>query len=87
MPNQFFVSLRLFNWMTWIAPNNFNLAVVTGSYGGMGFNPISSFDPNVSGMETMNSPFFAQLQQYIMRLFGGVIILIMYYKNAFWGAY
>ncbi|CAH0047781.1 unnamed protein product [Clonostachys solani] len=87
IPNQFFVSLRLFNWMTWIAPNNFNLAVVTGSYGGMGYNPISTFDPNVSGMETMNSPFFAQLQQYIMRLFSGVIILIMYYKNAFWGAY
>ena len=58
-PNQFFQALRMFNWMTWIAPNNFNLATVTGSWGGMGFNPISTFDPNFSGANTMNSPFFA----------------------------
>ena len=58
-PNQFFQALRLFNWMTWIAPNNFNLAVVTGSYGGMGFNPWSTWDPNASGSAAMNSPFFA----------------------------
>jgi hypothetical protein len=59
IPNQFFGALRIFSWMTWIAPNNVNLAVVTGSYGGMGFNPWSSFDPNVSGSQAMNSPFFA----------------------------
>ncbi|KAK8090489.1 OPT-domain-containing protein [Apiospora hydei] len=87
IPNQFFVSLRLFNWMTWISPSNFNLATVTGSYGGMGFNPFSSWDPNVSGKDAMNSPFFAQLQQYVMRALSGLIILIMYYKNAFWAAY
>ncbi|KAK7908880.1 hypothetical protein PG985_016183 [Apiospora marii] len=87
VPNQFFVSLRLFNWMTWIAPNNFNLATVTGSYGGMGFNPFSTWDPNVSGKDAMNSPFFAQLQQYVMRALSGLVILIMYYRNAFWAAY
>jgi len=59
LPNQFFQALRLFNWMTWISPNNVNLAVITGSYGGMGFNPFSSWDPNASGSATMNSPFFA----------------------------
>lgn len=59
IPNEFFGALRMFNWMTWIAPNNINLAVVTGSYGGMGFNPLSSWDPNVSGVTAMNSPFFA----------------------------
>jgi OPT oligopeptide transporter protein len=58
-PDQFFQALRLFNWMTWISPSNVNLAVVTGSYGGMGFNPWSSWDPNVSGSTAMNSPFFA----------------------------
>ena len=87
IPNQFFVGLRLCNWMTWIAPNNFNLAAITGSYGGMGFNPLSSWDPNVYGKETMDSPFFAQLQQYVMRLFAGIVIIIMYYTNAFWSAY
>ena len=59
LPNEFFQALRLFNWMTWISPNNFNLAVVTGSYGGMGFNPWSSWDPNIAGNLTMSSPFFA----------------------------
>lgn len=59
IPDQFFEALRLFNWMTWISPNNVNLAVVTGSYGGMGFNPWSSWDPNTSGSSAMQSPFFA----------------------------
>jgi hypothetical protein len=59
IPNEFFSAVRLFNWMTWIAPSNVNLAVVTGSYGGLGFNPISTWDPNVSGSTAMNSPFFA----------------------------
>ena len=59
IPDEFFQALRLFNWMTWIAPTNKNLAIVTGSYGGMGFNPWSSWDPNTSGSTVMNSPFFA----------------------------
>jgi len=40
------------NWMTWIAPNNFALANITGSYGGMGFNPISTLDWNTAGSGT-----------------------------------
>ncbi|KAK2593332.1 hypothetical protein QQS21_008975 [Conoideocrella luteorostrata] len=87
VPNKLFQALRLFNWMTWISPNNFNLAAITGSYGGMGFNPWSSWDPNVSGVNVMNSPFFAQLQQYVMRVAAGLVIIIMYYKNAMWSAY
>jgi hypothetical protein len=59
IPNQFFGAVRMFSWMTWISPSNTNLAVVTGSYGGMGFNPWSSWDPNVSGSTAMNAPFFA----------------------------
>jgi hypothetical protein len=30
VPNTLFTAIRSFNWMTWIAPNNFNLAMVTG---------------------------------------------------------
>jgi hypothetical protein len=59
IPNRFFGALRLFNWMTWISPNNVDLAVVTGSYGGMGINPFSSWDPNTSGSAAMSAPFFA----------------------------
>lgn len=35
-----------FNWMTWIAPSNVNLAAITGSYSGLGLNPIPTFDWN-----------------------------------------
>ncbi|PVH72848.1 oligopeptide transporter 2 [Cadophora sp. DSE1049] len=87
IPNKFFQALRLFNWMTWISPKNKNLAIVTGSYGGMGFNPFSSWDPNASGSTAMNAPFFAQLQQYCMRVIAGLVILIMYYTNMSWAAY
>jgi len=91
IPNLIFGAIRNFNWMTWIAPNNFNLAVVTGSYGGFGFNPISSLDPSTFGFlgggQGMTAPFFAQLQQYILRVFGGIVILAMYYSNAMWTAF
>ncbi|ORX38167.1 OPT oligopeptide transporter protein-domain-containing protein [Kockovaella imperatae] len=87
IPNQFFGALRIFNWMTWIAPNNIKLAVVTGGYGGMGFNPISTFDPLTSGSGAMNVPFFAQFQQFVMRVISGVIIIILYFANVSWGGY
>jgi hypothetical protein len=73
--------------MTWIATNNMNLAVATGSYGGMGFNPWSTWDPNASGTNTMVAPFFAQLQQYVMRVIAGIIIIIMYYTNVSWASF
>lgn len=56
IPNQWFVALRLFSWMSWISPQNKNLAIVTGSYGGMGFNPFSSFDPVVSACDRYKLP-------------------------------
>ena len=67
IPNLVFGAIRNFNWMTWIAPRNFNLAVVTGGFGGFGFNPISSLDISTFGFlgagQGMTAPFFAQLQQ------------------------
>lgn len=44
LPTYLFQILNTFNWMTWIKPNNFDLAMVTGSLGGVGINPIASFD-------------------------------------------
>ncbi|KAJ6571281.1 OPT-domain-containing protein [Mycena capillaripes] len=45
-PDFIFQALSYFNWMTWIAPNNVNLAAITGSISGLGFNPIPTFDWN-----------------------------------------
>lgn len=87
VPNTLFTALRLFNWMTWIAPNNFTLGMITGSYGGMGFNPWSTFDWNVAGSGALVTPFFSYVQQYAARVLSGLIIIAMYWKNAYWSAY
>ena len=87
VPNFLFQALRGFNWMTWIAPENFNLAAVTGFYGGMGFNPWATFDYNVSGSNALTTPFFAMFQSTIGMAIGGIIILGMSYSNMYWTAF
>ena len=49
VPNTLFTALHGFNWMCWIAPTNYNLNMITGFYGGMGFSPLTTFDWNVAG--------------------------------------
>lgn len=46
-PGYLFSALSTFNWITWIAPNNLNLAIITGSVCGLGLNPLPTFDWNV----------------------------------------
>lgn len=89
IPDVLFNALSYFAWMTWIAPNNFNLAVVTGSQFGLAFNPISSFDWNVFATYSfpITYPFFSYFQQYIGMTIGGLIILAIYYSNNKWTAY
>ncbi len=87
IPNFLFTALHGFNWMTWIAPNNFNLGMVTGFYGGMGFNPWATFDWNVAGTGMLGTPFFSAIQQYGARVLSGLIIIAMYYSNFYWSAY
>ena len=73
--------------MTWISPKNFNLAVVTGFYGGMGFNPLATFDWNVSGSGKLTTPFWSTIQSLFGQVTAGLIILAMYYTNMYWSAY
>ena len=60
VPDYLFQALSTFNWMTWIKPDNQNLAVVTGSVGGLGLNPITTFDWNYfsSMLQPLQVPFF-----------------------------
>lgn len=58
IPNLVFRGLRAFNWMTWIAPQNFALAAVTGFYGGLGFNPFATFEWTVAGTGALITPWF-----------------------------
>lgn len=36
LPGYLFTALSTFNWMTWIAPNNLTLVILTGSSLGLG---------------------------------------------------
>lgn len=84
IPNYVFRALSTFNWMTWIAPQNLTLAILTGSNLGLGlFNPITTFDWNIatSSFAALSMPFFAVAQQYVGALIGACVILAMYYSN------
>ncbi|CAK7898061.1 oligopeptide transporter 2 [[Candida] anglica] len=84
-PNYLFQALSTFNWMTWIAPQNFNLAMITGSISGMGVNPIPSFDVNVL---TMNGPlvvpFYTQASTFAGMVLSFFIIIGIWKSNNKW---
>jgi OPT family oligopeptide transporter len=90
LPGYLFTALSTFNWMTWIAPQNFTLAILTGSSLGLGlFNPITTFDWNVatSSYAALAAPFFSTCHMYVGSLLGGLIILSIYYSNMYDSAY
>ncbi len=87
IPNYIFQALRSFNWMTWIAPHHFALNMITGFWGGMGYNPWPTFDWNVAGSDILVTPFFSSVQQYAARVISGLIIIAMYWRNTYWAAY
>ncbi|KAI1333731.1 OPT oligopeptide transporter protein-domain-containing protein [Xylariaceae sp. FL0016] len=89
-PGYIFTALSTFNWMTWIAPQNVTLALITGSSLGLGlFNPVTTFDWNVatSSYAALAQPFFATCTMYFGSILGGFIILGIYYANMYNTAY
>ncbi|KAG5373339.1 Sexual differentiation process protein [Yarrowia sp. C11] len=89
VPNYLMQFLQTFNWMTWIAPGNKDLAVVTGSIAGLGFNPIPTFDWNqaVANIAPITLPLYTSLIIYAGTFFGGLVILAVYYSNNSWSAH
>ncbi|KAK9448833.1 OPT oligopeptide transporter protein-domain-containing protein [Limtongia smithiae] len=82
LPDFLFQALSIFNWMTWIAPENKTLAIVTGSKLGMGFNPLATFDwATINYSTPLAKPFFSTLNQYIGAVGSGLLILALYWKN------
>ncbi len=76
--------------MTWIAPNNITLAILTGSSLGLGlFNPLTTFDWNVatSSYAALSQPFFSTCTMYFGSILGGLVILAIYYSNMYNTAY
>ncbi|KAK7203960.1 OPT oligopeptide transporter protein-domain-containing protein [Myxozyma melibiosi] len=88
IPDYLFKALSYFNWMTWIAPQNKTLAIVTGSYIGLGFNPITTFDWSIINYTVpLTVPFFSLVNRYIGSLIGAFLMLGFYWKNYKWTAY
>lgn len=89
VPNYLMNFLQTFNWMTWIAPNNADLAIVTGSVNGLGFNPIPTFDWNqaTASLTPITLPLYTSVLGYAGTFFGGLVILALYYSNNSWTGY
>ncbi|VVT54355.1 uncharacterized protein SAPINGB_P004034 [Magnusiomyces paraingens] len=89
VPNYLFTALSTFSWMTWIAPNNYNLATITGSLSGLGINPIPTFDWTVINYNNpLMLPFYAFVSQYIGVIISGcVLIPALFWTNYKWTAF
>lgn len=90
LPGYLFTALSTFNWMTWIAPENLTLAILTGSSLGLGlFNPITTFDWNIatSSFAALANPFFATATEWCSAWLGAAVILAIFYNNMNHSAY
>ncbi|KAG5360977.1 Oligopeptide transporter 2 [Yarrowia sp. B02] len=85
-PSYIFGALSNFNWMTWIAPDNVNLALITG-FNGMAINPIPTFDWTYIGAGSVVTPWWSIVNNLIGVLIGTFCILGVYYSNVRWTAY
>ncbi|KAH9938951.1 OPT-domain-containing protein [Epithele typhae] len=88
-PNYIMAFLSYFNWMTWIAPNNVLLGAVAGSVGGLGLNPIPTFDYNqltVIG-NPLISPYFTTVNIFLGALVTMPIVLAIWVSNVWFTGY
>ncbi|KAK9352983.1 oligopeptide transporter [Lipomyces doorenjongii] len=88
-PDYLFQGLSTFNWLSWIAPKNFNLALITGSVLGLGINPWPTFDWNMASSlsSPLVTPFYSHVNQYIGTFISAFIILGIYMTNYKYTAY
>ncbi|GMM37617.1 hypothetical protein DASC09_049420 [Saccharomycopsis crataegensis] len=88
LPDYLFTALSTFNWTTWIAPQNFNLAAITGSVTGLGLNPWSTFDWNVLSFNApLATPFYTQVNFISGSIICFFCIVGVYYSNYKWTGY
>lgn len=88
-PNYIFAGLSYFSWMTWIAPDNANLSVVTGAYSGLSLNPFPTWDWNVFTyfVDPLMVPFFTTFNMFCGAIVTMFIVLGFYYGNVYNSAY
>lgn len=85
IPGYLFQALSTFNWISWIKPDNFNLATITGSVSGLGVNPITTFDWNIIDSNSpLVLPFYNQVNNYAGIVLAFFCIVGLYYSNYKW---
>lgn len=84
-PNYIFSVLTYFSWMTWIAPDNVKLTILTGFQNGLGmFNPLPTFDWNVmlfDQVDPLMVPFFSTINRTVGMFIFGFVIMAIYFTN------
>ena len=88
-PSYLIQAMSYFNWMTWIAPDNVNLAAVTGSVGGLGLNPFPTWDWSqlTTGGDPLVNPFYTVLNVFLGTFVTAPIVLAIWYTNTWNTAY
>jgi OPT family small oligopeptide transporter len=88
-PSYIIQAMAYFNWMTWIAPDNVSLAAVTGSFSGLGLNPLPTWDWGQLTLATdpLISPFYSIFNGFLGKLITALIILAIWYTNTWNTAY
>lgn len=84
-PEHIVSAVSLFNWLAWIAPNNFTLTAITGLKKGLGFNPIPTFDWNIATyhVDPLIVPFHVTANMFVGALLGGLVLVAIYWTNAY----
>ncbi|KAL4874660.1 OPT oligopeptide transporter protein-domain-containing protein [Aspergillus karnatakaensis] len=84
-PDYIFQALSLFNWLAWIAPYNQTLTSITGLKRGLGINPLPTFDWNIltHAVDPLVVPFHVTVNMVFGMAIGGVVIIGMYWTNAY----
>ena len=82
-PNYIVQAMSYFNWMTWIKPTHVILAAVTGSVGGIGFNPFPTFDWNQAtvAVDPLISPCYSVVNIFLGALFTAPVVFAIWYTN------
>ncbi|KAM7192183.1 OPT oligopeptide transporter domain containing protein [Rhypophila sp. PSN 637] len=90
-PDYIFGGMTYFSWMSWISPENGDLARITGSYSGLGLNPLPTLDWNLvtdgSERDPLVLPFYSIFNYFIGTFLSEFVILGIYYTNTFNTAY
>ncbi|KAL4880727.1 OPT oligopeptide transporter protein-domain-containing protein [Aspergillus karnatakaensis] len=85
VPQYLVTAVSLFNWIAWIAPDNFTLTAVTGLKRGLGFNPFPTLDWNVvvHNIDPWVVPFHVTFNLFVGVLLGGFVLIAIYWTNTY----